>query len=57
MFSGTTRPQVLKAIGWKGISFQVVAKNAGLKLKVDETKTPFVYRTVQPCSTSSTPSA
>ena len=42
---GTTRPAVLKAVGWRGISFQVVARNAGLKLHVDESKRPFVYRT------------
>ncbi len=42
--SGVTRPQALEVTKWKGISFQVVAKNAGLKLKVDETKKPFVYR-------------
>ncbi len=42
---GTTRPAVLAAVGWKGISFQVVARNAGLKLHVDETQKPFVYRT------------
>jgi hypothetical protein len=42
--SGVTRPQALELTKWKGISFQVVAKNAGLKLKVDESKRPFVYR-------------
>jgi hypothetical protein len=41
---GCTRPQALELTGWKGISFQIVAKNAGLKLKIDESKRPFVYR-------------
>jgi hypothetical protein len=42
---GTTREAVLKATGWPSISMQAVAKRANLKLKVDESKWPFVYRT------------
>ena len=42
--NGVTRDQVLKATGWKAISMQQVARNVDLKLKVDESKRPFVYR-------------
>jgi hypothetical protein len=41
---GVTREDVLAATGWKAISMQSVAEKAGLKLKVDESKRPFVYR-------------
>jgi hypothetical protein len=42
--SGVTREQVLKVTGWKAVSMQQMAGNAGIKLKVDESKRPFVYR-------------
>jgi hypothetical protein len=41
---GVTREAVLAATGWKAVSMQQIAGNAGIKLKVDESKTPFVYR-------------
>jgi hypothetical protein len=42
---GTTREEALALTKWKGISFQVVAKNAGLKLKMEKAEgKPIVYR-------------
>jgi hypothetical protein len=41
---GCTREQVLEATGWKAVSMQQQAAAAGFKLKVDESKKPFVYR-------------
>jgi hypothetical protein len=42
---GVTRPEALEVTGWKGISFQIVAKNAGLKLRVESPKgKPYIYR-------------
>jgi hypothetical protein len=42
---GTTREEALALTKWKGISFQVVCKNAGLKLKMEKPEgKPFVYR-------------
>jgi hypothetical protein len=43
---GCTREQVLTATKWSSISMQAVAKAAGVKLRVDESKRPFVYRAV-----------
>jgi hypothetical protein len=42
--SGCTREEVLKATGWMAVSMQQQARAADLKLKVDESKRPFVYR-------------
>jgi hypothetical protein len=42
---GTTRKEALELTGWLGISFQVVCKNAGLKLKMEKPEgKPFIYR-------------
>lgn len=35
---GTTRKEVLKATGWKAVSMQQVAKNAGVKLRPEKLK-------------------
>lgn len=40
---GCTREQVLKLTGWKAVSMQQLAKNAGVKLKVSEER-PFTYK-------------
>jgi hypothetical protein len=42
--NGVTRQQVLSMVEWPSISMQAVAKAAGVKLRVDESKRPFVYR-------------
>jgi hypothetical protein len=42
--SGVTRDQVLKVTGWKAVSMQQMAGNAGIKLKIDSSKFPYVYR-------------
>jgi hypothetical protein len=44
--NGCTRAQVLSMIDWQAISFQQLAKAAGVKLRVDESKRPFVYGAV-----------
>jgi hypothetical protein len=40
---GATRTEILKALDWKAISIQQITTNAGVKLKYDKTKRPFVY--------------
>jgi len=43
--SGVTREEVLKVTGWKAVSMQQVATNAGVKLKIDDSNgRPFRYR-------------
>lgn len=42
--SGVTRAQILELTGWKAVSVQQLATSLGVKLKIDETKRPFVYR-------------
>ncbi len=44
--TGVTREQVLKATGWTAVSMQQVAKQAGVKLRVDSKERPFTYRAV-----------
>lgn len=40
---GVTRKQVLKVTGWKAVSMQAVAAQAGVKIKVSKER-PFIYR-------------
>jgi len=40
---GCTREQVLKVTGWKAVSLQQMAAQAGVKLKIDKTERPFRY--------------
>jgi len=42
--SGVTRTEVLKVTGWKAVSMQQVATNAGVKLKIDDSERPYRYR-------------
>lgn len=42
--SGVTREEVLKVTGWKAVSMQQVATNAGVKLKIDDSERPYRYR-------------
>jgi hypothetical protein len=42
--SGCTREQVLALTGWKAVSMQQMAASAGIKLKIDTSKLPYVYR-------------
>ena len=45
--NGVTREQVLSMIDWQAISFQQVAKAAGVKLKLEKVAgKPTVYRAV-----------
>jgi hypothetical protein len=41
---GVTRAEVLELTGWKAVSMQQVAENAGVKLVVDESERPFKYK-------------
>jgi hypothetical protein len=41
--SGVTRDQVVKLTGWKAVSMQALAANAGVTLKVDNKERPFTY--------------
>jgi hypothetical protein len=42
--SGVTRAEVLKLTSWGAVSMQAQAKAAGVKLKIDKSVRPFVYR-------------
>lgn len=44
---GVTREEVLVVTGWKAVSMQQVAGNAGVKLKIDDRERPFVYRVLK----------
>jgi hypothetical protein len=41
---GVTREEVLKLTGWKAVSMQQLATNAGVKLKVLDESRPFHYK-------------
>jgi hypothetical protein len=41
---GVTRAEVLELTGWKAVSMQQLAENAGVKLVVDESERPFHYK-------------
>jgi hypothetical protein len=41
---GVTRAEVLELTGWKAVSMQQLAENAGVKLVVDESARPFHYK-------------
>lgn len=41
---GCTRADVLKATKWPSVSMQQQARAAGIKLRIDDSKTPYVYR-------------
>ncbi len=41
---GCTNAQMLKALEWPAVSMQQQARNYGLKLSVDRSKRPFVYK-------------
>jgi hypothetical protein len=42
---GCTREEVLVLTGWKAVSMQQLATNAGVKLKIDDSERPYRYRT------------
>jgi Protein of unknown function (DUF3489) len=42
--SGVTRAQVLELTGWKAVSMQQVAKAGRVRVKIDKSSFPFVYR-------------
>jgi hypothetical protein len=41
---GCTREDVLAATGWKAVSMQQMAAQAGLRLKIDHSARPYRYR-------------
>jgi hypothetical protein len=41
---GCTRKEVLAATGWKAVSMQQMAAQAGVKLKIDDSERPYRYR-------------
>jgi hypothetical protein len=41
--NGVTRAQVLSMVDWQAVSFQQLARNAGVTLRVDKKERPYRY--------------